>query len=197
MYSDIIIGSAVLYRAAVGTALPDPNTVGYGADWGGDWTKFGLTNAPITANHEKETYDVMVEQSTLPVKRAVTDENFRIETALVEITASNLQSFMGGTVTTTPAGASQVGMEELVTGGEVQLQESTWAIEGLYQNDAGEQFPVRIQIYRATAVINGDLEFSKAKEVGIPLQINALADLSKSVGQQLILFQKITAAATA
>lgn len=195
--ADIIIGPARVFHAAVGTALP-ADSVAYGAAWTTPtgWTEIGLTKTPITMNRDLTTVDVMVEQSTLPVKRVATEEKVAFETTLVEITADLLQLAMGGTVTDTAAGASQVGKEELVAGGQAILPEYTWAIEGLYTTAAGVNFPIRLQIYRATVVLNGELQFGKSEETGIPLRIDALGDLSKTVGAQLFRFQRVLAAAT-
>jgi hypothetical protein len=138
----------------------------------------------------------MVEQSTLPVKRAVTEEKVAFETTLAELTATNLQLGMGGTVTTTVAGAGQVAFEEINAGGQAVLDERQWAVEGVYIDAANNQFPIRMFIHRATAVLNGELAFGKADSSGIPLRIDSLGDLTKAVGAQLFKFQKVTAAAT-
>ncbi|MBK8987383.1 MAG: hypothetical protein IPM39_15120 [Chloroflexi bacterium] len=195
--ADIIIGPARVFHAAVGTVLP-ADSLAYGAAWTSPtgWTEIGLTKTPITMNRDLTTVDVMVEQSTLPVKRVATEEKVAFETTLAEITADLLQLAMGGTVTDTAAGASQVGKEELVAGGAAILPEYTWAIEGLYETAAGVKFPIRLQIYRATVVLNGELQFGKADATGIPLRIDALGDLTKAVGAQLFKFVKVLAAAT-
>lgn len=194
--SDIIIGPARILYADLGESLPDENSVGYGAAWPSPWNEIALTKTPFTMNRDVSTFDVMVEQSTLPVKRSVTEEKVAYETTLAEFTAAYLQLAMEGTVTSTPAGASQVGKEELMAGGQAKLTERTWAVEGLYEDATGNKFPIRIQIWRATAVLNGELQFAKSDSAGIPLRIDALGDLTKPVGQQLFKVQKVTAAAT-
>lgn len=194
--ADIIIGPARVFYAPIGEALPDETTVAFGGDWAGNWEEIALTKTPFTMNRDLTTVDVMVEQSTLPVKRVATEEKVSFETTLAELTADYLQLAMEGTVTDTAAGASQVGMEELEAGGQAHLTERTWAVEGLYETATGVQFPIRVQIYRATAVLNGELSFGKADSAGIPLRIEALGDLSKVVGKQLFKVQKVLAAAT-
>lgn len=195
--ADIIIGPARIFSAPIGTALP-ADSVAYGAAWASPvgWEEIALTKTPFTMNRDLSTVDVMVEQSTLPVKRVATEEKVSFETTLAELTADLLKLAMGGTVTDTAAGAAQVGKEELVAGGQAILEERTWAVEGVYTTTAGVNFPIRIQIWRATAVLNGELTFGKADSAGIPLKIDALGDLSKPVGEQLFKFQKVLAAAT-
>jgi hypothetical protein len=195
--ADILQSPAKIYFAAVGTALPSPNTVGYGTAWGGSWSDLGYTLTPITVSYSQELFKLGVQQVTLPIKGTITDEEVMIETSLAEVTAANLLLAFGGAVTTTAAGTAQVALEELKSGGSSAINYYAWGIEGLYVNSANVQLPVRILIYRGSAVLNGNLTFSKSEAVGIPLQITAWADTTKAVGAQLWTFQKTTAPFTA
>ena len=58
------------------------------------------------------------------------------------------------------------------------------------------QLPARVFFYKATAELNGKLEFSRKAAAGIPLTVRALADTSKAVGKQLMIVQLVTAKAT-
>ena len=80
-------------------------------------------------------------------------------------------------------------------GGEFQLDERAWGVEGLYIDASNNQFPIRLFIWRATATLNGQLQFAKAAAAGIPLQIQTLGDLTQAVGSQLFKMEKVTAAA--
>ena len=190
--ADILITPARVMYAATGSAEPDENNVGYGAAWGGNWINVGYTTAPLALNYERELFELEVEQVTLPIKGIITKETVMAETKLAEMTAGNLRLAFGGTVTTTAAAVGQVAMEELEAGGSVVLPVYCWGFEGLYQTDAGAQYPVRVFIWRGSAVLNGSLEFSKKDAVGIPLQITAWADTTKVIGKQILKIQKIT-----
>lgn len=194
--ADILIGPASIWYAPVGEALPDETSIAYGGDWGGNWAQIAMTLEPVSINRDISTVDVMIEQSTLPVKRAVTEEKVAFETVLAEFTAAHLALGMEGTTTTTAAGVGQVGYEEVEGGGQPTPTEYAWGIEGKYVNAAGVAFPVRIFIYRGTVVFNGELQFAKGEASGIPMRIDALADLTKVVGKQLWKIQKVTAAAS-
>ncbi len=189
--SDIIVSSATVWNAPVGEGLPDENSVGAGVAWGGNWTQVGFTSEPLSVKYEFEEVEKMIEQSLAPVGRQKTGENLTLETVLAEFYMDGLQLGTGGTVTDTAAGAAQVGKEELDVGGEFGLDEKAWGFEGTYVDEDGDTFPVRMFVYKGTAMINGELEFGKESQLGIPLQIKALADLSKSVGQQLFKLQKV------
>lgn len=194
--TDILITPAKIWKAPVAEALPDETSVAYGASWGGNWENVGYTLEPLSMSYNRELFELEVEQVTGVVKRRVTKETLMMETTLAEATPDNLQLAIGGAVTSTSAGASQVAFEDLDAGGDVQLDELAWGFEGFYENASGTQFPVRIFVYKATAILNGQLQFAKAAAAGVPIQISAEADTSKSVGSQLIKFQRVTAAAT-
>lgn len=194
--TDILITPAAVWRSPVGEALPDESSVAYGAAWGGNWVDVGHTLQPVTVAYNREIFDLMVEQVPGPVKRRVTSEQVIIESVLSDVTPDNVQLAIGGSVTTTAAGSGQVGFQDLDAGGDIALDERQWGLEGLYEDSAGAQFPVRIFVYKATSVLNGPLNFAKAAGVGVPISITALNDTGKSVGSQLIKFQRVTAAAT-
>lgn len=195
--ADLIVGPARTFYAPVGETLPDENSVNYGDDWGGNWMEVGTTKTPITVKYEVERGEAMVEQSTAVLKRWITAEKLSLETVLAELNMASLVLLLQGTVTVTAAGVGQVGKAELEAGDTVVMTERAWGFEGLYQTDAGVQFPIRLFVYRATSVINGDLEFGKADTTGMPLLVEALADVSQDAGKRLMMLQKVKAAATA
>lgn len=194
--ADILITPARVLYAPVGEALPNETSVAYGGDWAGNWNEIAMTAAPLAMNRDVTTFDAMIEQSTLPVKRSISEERVSFETSLAEFTAANLALVMGGTASSTAAGAAQVAYEELLAGGQVTLDEYAWGFEGKYTDSAGADFPVRVFIHRATAVLSGAVTFGKGEQTVIPIRIDSLGDLSKSVGEQLMTIQKVTAAAT-
>lgn len=193
--SDIMIAPANVWYSPLGTALPDETTVDYGAAWPAGWISLGLTLNPVEMSLELETFELEVEQIANPIKRQKTKETLSIETTLAELTAANLKLALGSTQTiaTTAAGAAQHGFEELLAGGEVYLPEYQLGFEGYTLDAQNRQLPVRLFIYRANFVINGALSFARKAAAGIPLKIDALADTSKTAGQQLLAFQRVTA----
>lgn len=196
--ADIIIAPATVYYAPVGEALPSPDTVQFGVSWGGNWVNVGYTLQPVALGYDQELFELEVEQITLPVKRLRVKEDAMIETTLAEITGSNLNLSLDGTVTTTAAGASVRGKEVIEAGGKTAITERAWGFEGLLKYDGSNNIalPVRIFFYKATATLNGKLEFTKKAAVGIPLQIKALADTSKAIGKQLMVIHRVTAKTT-
>jgi hypothetical protein len=70
-------------------------------------------------------------------------------------------------------------------------------LEGTYLDANAVELPVRVIVYRATAVAGGELEFVKDKITGVPFRVEGLEDMSKTDGQRLFQITKITAPATA
>jgi len=194
--TNIIISPATLYYAPVGETKPDESTVDYGSAWGGNWTDLGYTLEPVSLAFDRTIFELMVQQETTPVKRQIEMETIAFETVLAEITATNLSLALGGTSSTTAAGAGQRAYDELKMGGDVAISSYAWGFEGFYEDSSGNQFPVRAFIHKGTGVLNGNMTFAKAEGVGIPLRIDAQADTSQSAGERLFQFQRVTAAAT-
>ncbi len=84
----------------------------------------------------------------------------------------------------------------MVSGGNPAMTKYAVGFEGFYLTSAGVKLPVRVFLYIATITLNGGLEFTKNKAAGLPIQFKALADTTKSVGQQVMKWQKVTAKGT-
>jgi hypothetical protein len=193
--SDIILSPAKVYHAAVG-ATPPADTVAAGTAWGGGWTNIGFTEENVKLNYEFEEKESRPQQSLGPVRRWKTSEDLTIETKLAELYLDGINMGANGTVSQTAAGAGQPGKEELVVGGTNTLTERAWGFEGQYIDEDGATFPVRFIIWKATAKLGGEMELDKEEITGVPLEINALADLTKTAGQQLFKVIKILEPAT-
>ena len=193
---DILIGYGKIYRAPVAEANPDETSVAWGAAWGGNWTYLGDTLEPATMGAEFEIVDVNIEQSNAPVKQSRVNEIIRISTSVAEHTATLMQLLLGGTVTTTAAGASQKGFDSLPFGGETNVPIYKWGLEALRVDSTGVSQPVRWFFHKGSVGLNGDIPYDKRNAAGVPIQITMLSDTSQAVGAQLGELQIVTAAAT-
>jgi hypothetical protein len=199
--TNIIKSNGVLWYAPVGESIPDETTVALSADWGGNWERVGYTKEPLVWVYEDERHRINVEEELTPVREVRIGEETRFETVLSELTPAYWELARGDdpdNVSSTGAGASQRAYDELKVGGEVQVQEYAWGFEGMYVDSSGNTFPVRVYILAGTAMLNGELTFSKREDdyTGVPIQINALADTTQSDGEKLVWFQRVTAEAT-
>lgn len=197
---NVLKTGAVLWYGPVGETVPDETSVAFGAAWGGNWARVGFTKSPLVMAYTSEEHDVEVEEALAPINRVRIKENLTLETVLAEMIADYLQLAAADqdSVTEVAAGAGQKAYEETGLGGEVTLQKYAWGFEGEFINSSGDSEPVRVFIHKATAILNGNLEFSQKSTdtPGVPIQIKALTDTSQSVGQKLMLFQRVTAEAT-
>lgn len=198
--TNLIKTGAWVYVAPVGEPNPDETDVAYGAAWGGNWARIGFTKEALKMMYESEEFDQTVEEVLAPVKRHRTSEKAMLETVMAEVTAEYLQLAAGDqtSVTVVAAGASQDGYEETGLGGVVKLTEKKWGFEGLFVDSAAVDQPIRVFVHKATGKLNGALEFSKKTSdyTGIPLQVAALADTSQSAGEELLVWQRVTAEKT-
>lgn len=193
--ADIVIAPATVYRAPVGEPLPSGDTIDFGEAWGGGWVNLGYTLTPVTLGWTQEIFELEVEQVTAPVKTLRVKEDGTIETTLAELTAANLNLVLDGVVTNVSAGAGTRAKEIVKAGGKTAIAEYAWGFEGLFKIDT-DPLPIRVFLYRGSAILNGQLQFGKRVAAGIPIQIKALLDGGKTAGQQMIEIQKITAKAT-
>ena len=194
--TDILVTPAKLYRAPVGEPLPDESTVAYGAAWGGNWTDCGYTLEPVSLAYETEIFKLMVEQLTSPVRQVRQSEQVTIETVLAEVTGANLAVVLDGTNTDTAAGVNQVAWSRIQAGGSVSLSEYAWGFEGSRLGAGNVRLPVRVFVFRGSAVLNGNLTFAKSAGVGIPLRVEVMPDTTLAAGKQLIEIHSVTASPT-
>lgn len=195
--TDIIITPGKVWYAPVGEAFPAED-VAYDAAWGGNWAQLGYTVAPVSIGYSFETVDKTIEQSLARVGGVKSSEELMLETTLAEMSAAVAKlAFGAGTITTVAAGASQHGYETLDVGDDFALDLYAWGFEGYYFDTAGDKQPIRFFIYSGAANAGGQMEFGKAVQTGIPLQIKAIADMTQAVGSRLFQLHRVTAEPTA
>lgn len=196
-FANLIQTGARIWKAPVGEALPDVDTIGYGVAFGGNWDEVGYTSAPLAIGYTEETNELRVEQRLGPAYRLRSAEDIMFETTLAEIHSLHLDMLIGddaGTnVTEQAAGAGAVEYDSFQGGGVYSLPEAAWGVEGKV---ISTEQPIRFFIYRATAHLNGQLEFAKGNPAGMNIQVKGLVDETKSLGVDLFEFQRVTAAAT-
>lgn len=194
--SNILMGPVVVWYAPVGETLPDADTIGAGVDWAGNWEKFGFTQAPLTCAYTMDTVVARPQESLAPVKRRKSSEDLALETTIHEFAGEYLGLAFNEDLTETPADADSVGLEEIAVGGNPLMDEYAWGFEGTHIDDDGNELPMRFFIYKGTAKINGDLEFSRESEgTGTPFRVEALADWS-TAAERLFKFERVTAPVT-
>ena len=193
---DILIGYAKVWTAPVGEAFPDETTIDYGEDWGGNWDYVGDTLEPLVVAVERNVFQVEIQQATTPVKESIVSMVPALQTTVAIHSMTLLNQILGGTLTTTAAGAGQKGWQRLQFGGEADVDYFAVGFEALYKSATNVQQPVRYLFWKGSITLNGSINFDKGAATGIPINITILTDTSKTVGQQLGEIHYVTTAAT-
>lgn len=195
--SDILVSHAALLYALPAASLPDETSIAFNAyaSWTG-WTLLGYTDEPAVVTLDVETLQLKVEQALAAVREVVTSEALTIKSKLVQFDGALLAILTRGTNTNTAAGAAQKAYSEMAFGGNPQLTEYQFALEGYRVDSAGTKQPVRIFINKGVITAMGDIGFDKANIVGVPFEIHALANTSLSDGVNLAKMHIVTAPAS-
>jgi hypothetical protein len=197
--ASVLISPVDVLYAPMGTTLPDETSVAWKtfSGWHASWVHLGYTMTPTRMAWTYDTTEVSVEQVTTPIKRSKTNERVTFNLELAQFDGANLALILDGANTNTAAGAGQKAFSRVTAGGSTTLNEYMFAIEGVRPDSAGTDQPFRIFVYRATIRANGDIQFAKANGTALPVIVEGLTDTTKTIGQQLMEIQIITAAATA
>lgn len=196
---NVVVSPAWIWRAPTNVAtFPDPNdtTVGDTTVWT-NWTPIGYTLAPLTINRSAEEFGVDVQQSTVDVRRTLTGEEFTLSSEMAEISAANLALLLQGSVTTTAAGAAQVGYDQVDFGGSTTLVEYAWGVEWITVLADGTELASRLILYKGTVTMDGDMTLGEGEAASIPFSVTAVADSTQDAGEQIGYFQIATANITA
>lgn len=194
--SDIIVTGARVFVAPVGTTLPAPE-LAVDAAWPSGWEDVGFTLEPTKLNYKFDILEIFVEQLMGSVRRRRTKEEASIETVLGEHTGGSMALALAAVSTTVAATATVPGYEEVTLGGDPNLPVYMVGIEGAYNDEDEDFFPIRLFLWLATAADGGTLEYAKDKPAGIPLRLSALSDPTKPRKQQLLKIQRVIEPATA
>jgi hypothetical protein len=193
--ADIIVTPCRILYAVPGSTAP-ADTVAAGGAWPAAWTELGYTAVPLTLEFKREVVEADIQESLTVIQRTAKKESLIAETSLAELTMANTVLSFGGTVSATPAGASQPAKDVITGGDTTALTEREWGFEGKYVSAAGNTHPIRIYIWKAIAEFGAKLEFGKEKAGAVTLRIVANPDMTKAAGQRLYSITKITAPAS-
>jgi hypothetical protein len=194
--SDIIVTGARVFYAPVGTVLPAPE-LPVDAAWPTGWIDVGFTLEPTKLGYKFDILEIFVEQTMGAVRRRRTKEQASIQTMLAEHNAGNLALAAAAAATTVAATATVPGYEEVTIGGDPNLPVYMVGIEGGYNDEEEDFYPIRLFLWLATAADGVQLEYAKDKPAGVPLALSALSDPTKPRKQQLLKIQRVIEPATA
>jgi hypothetical protein len=190
---NIISQPAWLWYAPLGEANPNPNSIGVGDDWGGNWEWVGLTTEPLVETDEVTEFEIEVQQIPAAVLSEITAEDKTLTTTLAEQTATLIQLLEGGNITITPAAGAQVGMEEVKTGGRTARTRYKVGFETIAVDDDGNRLPLRVFYHIATFGKGGGTSYGKGAVAGMPVSIRVYPDTTQAATEQIKHWQRVTA----
>jgi len=182
--SNVISGSAQLFYAPAGTAVPTL-TGNVGAF--GTFTEVGFTDKGIELDYTATDKDIEVDELTSPVDVLITKEKLEISVVLAESTLENLFiAISGGTL---------VSAAELTIGGKVRPTEFLLGVHGPAPNPTNPLVVgVRqIIIYRAMPKGNPKMHYTRRDKVMYQAKFEALADSTRADGANLCAIQDFAA----
>jgi hypothetical protein len=113
---NVIIGTGILFTAAVGTSVPSDANLGVGSAWTGlGWAYVGALLDGVTSTFAPTTQDINIEEQPTPVGVAISTATLTITCNMSEETLANVNLAWGnaGSIAVTPAGAGQPGKSVL------------------------------------------------------------------------------------
>lgn len=203
--ADLLLTGARFYYAPYGEALPSANTIGAGVAWGGNWVDGGVMSDPLTVAIEEERHQFKDNRYIAPIDEKRKSLVYSFKSALGEINAVNSALVQGfdptSAVTTTAAGASQVGVEVFNpnAGGAACVRSvKKWAIgfEGIHCLANGTLLPIRGFLTKATFMSDGETVYdSEGDGVKLPFVATGFSDTAQPLGIPYR-WERVTAAAT-
>jgi hypothetical protein len=186
--NNVLTGSAALYIAPLGTALPtfdptasDADTIAMG------WVQIGYTNAGHTFEYSPTLKDINVDEALSPIAVLKTAEMLKITAALSEATLANLNyAISGANFTDVAAGAGVAEIATITVGGAALGTTAAfqyYMVMIVGKNPFGHKRYVIA--YKAYSTAKVSMAFKKDSEIMIPVEFTGLADTTRSVGDQL------------
>lgn len=176
-FADIWLADADTAEPASAATLVEP---------AGDWDGVGFTSEGVMLEIGKDVEEIRVEESLIAVGRVMTSVSVTVTFEFAEDTLENALAAYGfGTITTTAAGASQIGKKTLVLGDE--LEERALC----FMADNADGFKDRVYIPKVMSGGSVGTPYRRAEKRVYPVEFQAICEPSD------IVIVKQTAAATA
>lgn len=178
---NVIAGSAILYIAPTGTALPTLTTLPSAAAWASaSFTQPGYTDKGVEFIYTPTFKNIDVDEEMSPVNQLLTAEKAEIKVALAEATLANLAISIPGSAITTAGGISTL---KFGSPAQTAVTEYILAFQG--PSPAGNADTCVLILYRVKNIAAVTVHYQRADKVVYQVTFNALADSTKAAGQRV------------
>lgn len=175
----VLHGIANVYFGPKDEAMPDEETIDLGGDWTAgslDWEGVGYTEDGVELEKSTDTEDVKPSETITPVDVLVTGVSIAVRFVVMEHTLEMMKlAYGGGTITTTAAGASQIGKTVLTLSNALD----SYALGFEVENEFG--FYDRLYIPHVKSVASVGTGFALNKVRMFPVEFRALCEPSDIV----------------
>jgi hypothetical protein len=165
----VLVGVGALYRAPVGSTVPN-----HFAAPPSPWVHVGYTDGGVTLEYDTEQQDIEVDQELDPIDTIVTRRNATLATTLAQMNAENLQlAYGGGTITPVDPDSIPASGDEYdqFTPPEVGEDDKVMLLlDGVDEEDR----PVRLIIREAKREGGSTINFRKAEKASVSVTFRAL-----------------------
>lgn len=165
----ILVGVGKLYVADVGTDFPEVDE-----EPSADWTYMGETVDGVKLKIDQKVATFTTDQRTTNVKANRTEETATISTKLAQATFENMAQVMGTTVTTTPGSSGVPATKKVGLTRGTNVQEFALLFRG---DSPYGPYSAQYEVPRGYFSGSQEFEHAKGKQVVIPFEFEALADL--------------------
>jgi hypothetical protein len=166
-----------LYFYAAGTNNPDNVIKGAPDALYIEGLFLGQTHGGLALDHGVETGEIVSDQSLVALRTVKTGESFKMTVPLAEVSLENMKEVWGISATIVTEGSDRV----LTFGGDVDILEK----EVLIIVPAGSGKKWAITFYRCAIISPGTMNWKRDEQVDLALEINILADTSRTAGDQV------------
>lgn len=189
--ANIIVGTAMLYVAPVGTAAPVVPPTNVAPTINALWIPVGYTDAGIKFAYSVSNKEITVDEEMAPVDVLPDKETVKISCALAEATLENLnRAIAGGTLTTTAPATGVAGSSTLSVGSLQTNVKMAYLLIG----NAPKGFLRMFNLYRGIATSNLELTYKRAEKIMVPVEFTGLALSANAAGNRLFQIIDKTAA---
>lgn len=170
--NNVVVGKAVLWLAPEGTPMIADDIPLWG-DYATEdplWKVAGATNEGFTLSTDVEITDITIEEQSTPVDQTVESQVLQIAAELAEDTVQTMKWSLGGTITTTAAGAGTWGKDVLTLSDQLEYFAAILEM----QNFAG--FARRVYAPKWAGRGSGETAFRRAAEKRLwPVEFKSLS----------------------
>lgn len=172
----VMHGICNIYTGDPDESMPDEEDIDYDGDWtagGLSWAGVGYTEDGVATEFTRDTDDVKASESITPIDVLVTGANYLLSFVVMEHTLEMMKlAHGGGTITTTAAGAGQIGKDVFTMSADLEMM----AVGFEVQNDLGHWDRMYVPRVKSIATVGTPFALNKVRV--FPVELRAMCPIT-------------------